>query len=105
MSGLVIAAPTTRTRSQTGWYNMPEKKKFKIGEVVIGNSEANKHYGITRTGWVGRVEGLSAGGKGMRVASLANGRGFNVEIAHFDLYDGYAEGSVINIWEGLKQKG
>lgn len=28
--------------------------KFKVGDMVIGNSEANR-YGITRKGWIGRV--------------------------------------------------
>jgi len=29
--------------------------KFKIGDIVVGNREASKHYGITKEGWKGRV--------------------------------------------------
>lgn len=29
--------------------------KFKVGDIVVGNREASKHYGITEEGWKGRV--------------------------------------------------
>lgn len=29
--------------------------KFKVGDIVVGNREASKHYGITTEGWEGRV--------------------------------------------------
>ena len=32
----------------------PVKCKFKVGDVIVGNSKANR-YGITREGWVGEV--------------------------------------------------
>ena len=31
------------------------KMKFKIGDKVIGNKEANSQYGVTREGWIGEV--------------------------------------------------
>lgn len=29
--------------------------KFKVGDIVVGNREASKHYGLTTEGWKGRV--------------------------------------------------
>jgi len=31
------------------------KRKFKVGDIVVGNEEASDHYGITKEGYVGRV--------------------------------------------------
>lgn len=30
-------------------------RKFKVGDIVVGNREASKHYGITQEGWKGKV--------------------------------------------------
>lgn len=34
------------------------KLKFNIGDIVIGNAEAAKHYCVTTTGWIGEVVSL-----------------------------------------------
>lgn len=37
--------------------------KFKVGDIVVGNREASKHYGITKEGWKGRVIGVLENGR------------------------------------------
>lgn len=34
---------------------MPERR-FKVGDVVVGNASANGVYSVTKQGWVGTVE-------------------------------------------------
>lgn len=31
------------------------KRKFMVGDIVVGNEEASDYYGITKEGYVGRV--------------------------------------------------
>lgn len=53
--------------------------KFKVGDMVIGNAEADNHYSITRKGWIGRVEHVD--GNSMKVDGIG---GLNIQ--YFDLY-------------------
>ena len=37
--------------------------KFKVGDKIIGNAQASKHYSYTVTGWIGTVVNVSADGE------------------------------------------
>ena len=64
--------------------------KFKVGDKVIGNKEANLHYGITKEGWIGEVTktydngNIKVRGKD-RFDCIAD---YEVEEKYFDLYTG-----------------
>jgi hypothetical protein len=84
---------------------MPEKKKFKIGEVIVGNDKANGKYSITKKGWIGRVISEGRIDTTVIVKSLSSKSTFEVMSDCFDSSDSYAEGNARNIWEELKHKG
>lgn len=62
--------------------------KFKVGDMVIGNHPTK--YGITNTGWIGKVTKVNSGG-----TFSAKGKGFlcaetilhDLEPQYFDLYE------------------
>lgn len=58
--------------------------KFQVGDYVIGNEEANKHYGITRHGWIGVVSRASSRRNDFIAVS-------SVDYDEFGLYDEYGE--------------
>lgn len=60
------------------------KRKFKIGDKVIGNEKANR-YGITREGWFGKVVGVKDDVK-IEVRS-GDGSSFWVDPDCFNLYE------------------
>lgn len=71
--------------------------KFKIGDIVIGNKDANLEYTITREGWIGRVIKIRPN-KEIEV----EGRNFLGEISkywvnpsYFDLYNQNASDKLI----------
>ena len=34
-------------------------KKFNIGDLVVGNEEADRNYAVTGKGWIGKVVGYN----------------------------------------------
>lgn len=60
--------------------------KFKVGDKIIGNKEASKHYGITITGWIGEVLEIDCDSRFGDI--YVKGEGFmgNVKSNCFDLY-------------------
>ena len=66
------------------------KMKFKIGDKVIGNIEANSHYGVTREGWIGEVHRVFDNGD-IEVYGDSNfgyKTNYTVDSKYFDLYTG-----------------
>lgn len=39
-----------------------ETSKFKVGDIIIGNSKANRYFTVTKEGWIGIVVKASASG-------------------------------------------
>ena len=78
--------------NQISTQNLQEdnKMKFKVGDKVIGNKEANLHYGITKEGWIGEVTktydngNINVRGKD-RFDNFAD---YEVGEKYFDLYTG-----------------
>lgn len=67
------------------------KMKFKVGDKVIGNREANSRYGITREGWIGEVTGVNGNTLQVRGEDRLGGvSNYEVEDEYFDLYTGQA---------------
>ena len=65
------------------------KMKFKVGDKVIGNREANSRYGITREGWIGEVTGVNGNTLQVRGADRFGCiTSYEVEDKYFDLYTG-----------------
>lgn len=61
------------------------KTKFKVGDKVIGNAEANKKYGFTRKGWIGTIQEVKSNG-------FFKADGFhNLDPECFDLLEGKPE--------------
>lgn len=54
-----------------------EKREYKVGDVIVGNSKASARYGYTKEGWVGKVietNGLNENGEQLiRVEGLGIG--------------------------------
>lgn len=64
--------------------------KFKIGDKVIANIEANSHYGVTREGWIGEVHRVLDNGD-IEVYGDSNfgyKTNYTVNSKYFDLYTG-----------------
>ena len=59
--------------------------KFKIGDKIIGNEQASKHYSYTKTGWIGRVTSVS-GDKEIQVKDDTSSHMW-VCSDYFDLYN------------------
>ena len=59
--------------------------KFKVGDEVIGNYLADKHYSFTRHGWIGEV--IISGSNYIVVQSACydGGPRYTVQPEHFDL--------------------
>lgn len=57
--------------------------KFKIGDKIIGNEQASKHYSYTKTGWIGKVVGVN--GDDIQVKDDTSSRMW-VSANCFDLY-------------------
>ena len=67
-----------------------KKCKFKVGDIVIGNKDAGKHYSYTGTGWKGKVMQIDpSSGDDIRVtaADKDNDGSFWVSSKYFDLYE------------------
>ena len=59
---------------------MPDKKcKFNVGDIVIGNADANKHYFYTTLGWTGKVVEIFQDGD-FKAVTYKNG------VCHQDVY-------------------
>lgn len=59
--------------------------KFKVGDWVIGNKEANAHYCVTAEGWVGKVVHVSDDGSKMRITNKSSDpHGYSVTSEYFD---------------------
>jgi len=78
--------------SQVSIQNLQEdnKMKFKVGDKVIGNIEANLYYGITREGWIGEVTKTYDNGniKVRGTDRFDNIADYEVKEECFDLYTG-----------------
>jgi len=65
--------------------------KFKVGDIVVGNSQASVHYGITQVGWKGKVTKVYGNGSGFNrhiiVKSLTESNEYIVHEDHFDLVE------------------
>jgi hypothetical protein len=60
-------------------------RKFKVGDIVVGNREASKHYGITTEGWEGKVTEVM-GGDQIRVEALSeDATCYTLNEIYFDL--------------------
>jgi hypothetical protein len=80
--------------------------KFKVGDKIIGNENANRRYGVTREGWIGEVteilsEPEKGGGcdEGLTVTFVAKGKdGVHYWLSDdaFDLYEEPEEETVIH---------
>ena len=61
--------------------------KFKIGDWVIGNKEANARYCVTKEGWVGKVVFVSEDGSEMRITNNSSDTyGWTVRSEYFDFH-------------------
>lgn len=58
--------------------------KFKVGDQIIGNSEASEHYGVTCTGWKGFVIEVRSETV-ITVAATKNSSQYDVSACYFDL--------------------
>ena len=61
-----------------------EKYKFKVGDWVIGNKEAND-YGITVEGWIGQVTSVYS--DSFDAKGIDDGNSFHLDYDRFDLYN------------------
>lgn len=59
-------------------------REFKVGDIVIGNKKANKHYVTTKEGWVGKV--IKVRKDGIEVEGMYKKETFVVSPRYFDLY-------------------
>lgn len=63
----------------------PKKPKFKVGDRIIGNKEASKHYYITKEGWRGTVRKVEGDCIIVNVNEGGKIRTYPVNPAFFDL--------------------
>lgn len=59
--------------------------KFKVGDIVVGNSKADVRYGITCTGWKGKVFEITKNRIGVESAEYTGDAFFCVDPSCFDL--------------------
>lgn len=64
--------------------------KFKVGDKVIGNDEAGKHYAFTKKGWIGTVKSLYGYNHDSMTVEGCGGE-FSVNVERFDLYSDLLE--------------
>ena len=73
--------------------------KFKVGDMVIGNDKANKHYNITKKGWVGEITFI---GRDNRI--MVKGLGLEgdvvVDSSYFDLYKPASNNKIVITTDG-----
>lgn len=69
--------------------------KFKVGDRVIGNDQADKHYGITTQGWIGTVKEVFDNER-ISVQGSA-GDTYTVQAECFDLYTGFLVGDQVKV--------
>jgi hypothetical protein len=77
--------------------------KFKVGDLVIGNSRASTKYKITRTGTIWEVKGVSGDGTWITIDNNGENVGFCVSSEYFDLYRSSSRKKADNqpMFEGL----
>lgn len=68
--------------------------KFKVGDRVIGNDQADKHYSIATQGWVGTVVAVYPDG----TIDVKGADGpFRVDEDYFDSYKGFCVGDKVKV--------
>lgn len=79
--------------------------KFKVGDTIIGNAQANARYSITTKGWKGVVikilDMIDSAGNVIEVRSINSDITYEVASNCFDLYEIFPE-DVLYSWDFVK---
>ena len=79
--------------------------RFRVGDIVIGNAQANARYSITTKGWKGVVikilDMIDSAGNVIEVRSINTNNTYEVACNCFDLYEIFPE-DVPYSWDFVK---
>jgi hypothetical protein len=67
------------------------KKKFKVGDRVIGNIHANEQYLVTKQGWIGIVSRMNKFTISVRSEEMSESESMAVNPWCFDLYEEFPQ--------------
>lgn len=67
------------------------KKKFKVGDRVIGNIHANEQYLVTKQGWIGIVSRMNKFTISVRSEDMSESESMAVNPWCFDLYEEFPQ--------------